>query len=328
MKKILILILVLIIVFGVFTFHAQSGISASAERPEFYLDTFFGDPSSAEGLEIRDFIFMLQDEQYDSRKCYTWKADMRIAGGKAEIISMSSERDAIHEYLGIMRPWPEDLTDSDMVGRQSPSISDLNGKYVYKAYTKDGYYCLDVTDAATGSVLHTVTIGEHGFTGFDHEYPKLFAGRGSVVVAIVQDLQESPQYGWLCARGPICCVTADGKIISLPGRTYTFRGYNFYVAGNTGVIAASSNGDRFAVIGREQSCAIWNEAGEVIGRDFMPCSQAVWVFGPSGLEYMGLIRCSLEGVVKTTEKNDGSSGSSRWPFPYFSSYEMYTKAEW
>lgn len=328
MKKILIVILALIVVFGAFAVHAEGKISASAERPEFRLETFYGDPSAAEGLEIKDCVFMLQDEQYNNgSKYYTWKVDMKISGGAVEITSMSSERDAVYDDLGLMKPWPDEMVDKDIVARQSPQMADLNGKYVYKAYPKDGYYCLDVTDAATGTVLHSVTLCERDASG--SEYPKLFAGRGSVAVALVQDYSaRDPAYGWMVAKDFVCCVTADGEMINIPDRQFTFKGENFFVARGTGFIAASSNEDRFAVVQRDNVHAIRNDAGEVIGIDYMPCSQAVWVFGPSGLEFMGLIRCSLDRVVQTVVSSDGISENTRWPFPNYKYYEIYTKAVW
>ena len=328
MKKILILILALIVVFGAFAVYAEGKISASAERPEFWLETFYGDPSAAEGLEIKDCVFMLQDEQYNNGgKYYTWKVDMKISGGTVGITSMSSERDAVYKDLAVMMPWPDDMVDRDIVARQSPQIADLNGKYVYKAYPKDGYYCLDVTDAATGTVLHSVTVCECATGVF--EYPKLFAGRGSVVVALVQDYSaRDPVYGWVVANDFVCCVTADGEMINIPARQFTFKGETFFVARGTGFISATSKGGKFAVVQRDYEHAIRNDAGEVIGIDFMPCSQAVWVFGPSGLEFMGLIRCSLEGVVQTVVSSDGSYDYTRWPIPYHKGYEIYTKVFW
>ena len=327
MKKALILILALIIVFGAVSAFAESRIAASAEDLEFRVDSLYGDISSAEGLEICGFLSITR-EMLALDRCDTWLSDIKIENGQPKTVSVEYVHDANINPSLPDESWQDPEVSSDPVERQQPQIKDLEKNIVYKVYPKEGYYFADVTDAGSGKVLYTVEIEK---CDGEHVFPKLFAGRGSVVIAIVEDkfIHSSKPDGWTATGHNIYCLTAEGKLFKVEEKNFDSGTLRFYLTEAYGAITATSVGERFAVVQRSYfSKATRNEAGEVVGEDFLANAQTIWIFGPSGLEYLGLLRCSLDDAIRCGEYDSGFGDYYRDIFHSNAIHRNYPKLHW
>ena len=327
MKKALILILALIIIFGAVSVFAESRIAASAEDLEFRIDSLYGDVSSAEGLEIQGFLSITR-ELYAADRCDTWLSDIKIENGQPELISVEYVHNANIDPSLPDESWQDPEVSSNPVERQSPEINDLEKSIVYKVYPRDGFYYADVTDAGSGNILYTVEIEK---CDGEHVFPKLFAGRGSVVIAIVEDryVFSSKPDGWEATGHNIYCLTAEGKLLKVEDKNFDSGTLRFFLTEANGAITATSIGERFAVVQRSYAVKpIRNEAGDVIDQDILFNAQTIWIFGPSGLDYLGLIRCSLDDAVKCGEYNTGLDDWYRDIFHGNAMHRSHPKLYW
>ncbi len=83
---------------------------------------------------------------------------------------------------------------------------------------------------------------------------------------------------------------------SISYTTYDDAGLQYYLWNAHADLQAASNGDRTALISRNWSVINYDEAGSILSSDYLLNSPCVWIFGPDGLIYFGIIRCSLDEV--------------------------------
>ena len=283
-KKLLILIaatfvLALIAVMGV------ARTEASAEDIRFTLETRYGNPSAAEGLAIHGFRAWLSNSALGKDSSAVWDYDLKIENGTPVLKSLRYDRNIV---VTGTEGWRENDLEDEISRRRDVSASDPDGIFTYRCVREGENHKVMIT-GSSGELLHSVILPDDKVD--KASYPVIYPGRGSAVIIFVRDrVQYHP------ARGinyeEVFCVTSDGNVYSISNTTYD----GYYLWNAHADLQAASNGDRATLISRNWSVKNYDETGSILSSDYLLNSPCVWIFGPDGLIYFGIIRCSLDEV--------------------------------
>lgn len=323
MKRYLVILIALIIVLSAAVAYGAGKVDETADRIEFRLETMYGDPAAANGVEISGMLSAVRTYDTAARKesYFCWTSTLGIEDGKLLLKNVTVEKSVdyyeLFDRVAIKTPLSYDT-----------SVDDLDGSCIYRCYYQDGTYNLEIRDKKTDAVTFTTKVDSDNLYS-DKAYPKLFAGHGSAVLALVRKDSYINSNKSVLNSSTIICVTSDGKMISTKLRTYEFNETAFYPFGGTGFIVASSSEERFVLVKRDPVLVHMDGTGDdiVYNLTYPQNSPEIWVFSPDGLEFMGICRCSLDDRPYSYVDKNGEEQQISF-YEYSGNLEAALKVTW
>ena len=306
MKRYLLILIALIVLLSAAVAGGAAQIGASGYKLQYSLETLCGDPSAANGLEISGVKSGFQySDGSTNRLMYCWTSSLGIEDGDLKLRSVD-----VNKTTGIMEYYAQSAAPE--LTKRDVSAEDRNGSFVYRCFYRDSNYYLEVTDKKSGKVTFSSKV-EYGFENYT--YPVLFAGRGSAVLCFAQNDPNVAVYRSYFFDTFALCVTADGELIELPEYTYRFADSVFYPVGGSSFVSVSSLGNRFAIVKRSLYRTEYDEKDEFVSNREASNSPEIWVFGPEGLEFMGICNCNLDERQTHVTETRGQIHSISWYDP-------------
>ena len=324
MKRYLVILIALIVILSAAVAYGAGKIDETADKVEFRLETMYGDPAAANGVEISGMLSAVRTYNAATRKTtyFCWTSTLGIEDGKLLLKDVTVEKSVdyyeLFDRVAIKTPLSYDT-----------SVDDLDGSCTYRCFYQDGTYNLEIRDKKTDAVTFTTTVDDADGLYSDNGFPMLFAGHGSAVLAFVSERQDLILKKYALNSKSMICVTSEGKMTSIQLGAYDFNGIRFYPLGGTGFAVMASKGDRIVLVRRWPVLAHLDGTGGITAdnRSYLQNSPEIWVFGPDGLEFMGICRCSLDDRPYSYVDKNGEEQSLSW-YEYSGNLEAALKVTW